>query len=141
MPRGGASQASPPFWARFLNNQLRFVPASRFTESVIDSDELLADWLPRVRAADWLALDTEADSLHAYPEKLCLIQISLPGVDQLVDPLASLDLMPLLDALRGRELILHGADYDLRMLRRTYGFVPKAIFDTMLAARLLGFTE
>jgi len=72
---------------RFLNNQLRFVPASRFTKSVIDSDELLADWLPRVRAADWLALDTEADSLHAYPEKLCLIQISLPGADELIDPL------------------------------------------------------
>jgi len=141
MPRGGASQASSPFWARFLNNQLRFVPASRFTESVIDSDELLADWLPRVRAADWLALDTEADSLHAYPEKLCLIQISLPGADELIDPLSSLDLSPLLDALRGRELILHGADYDLRLLRRTFGFVPNSVFDTMLAARLLGFAE
>src|SRR5437773_3692029 len=141
MPRGGASQASPPFWARFLNNQLRFVPASRFTESVIDSDELLADWLPRVRAADWLALDTEADSLHAYPEKLCLIQISLPGADELVDPLASLDLSPLLEALRGRDLILHGADYDLRLLRRAYGFVPASAFETMLAARLLGFLE
>jgi len=119
----------------------RFMSRWRSTWPVIDGDDKLALWLPRVRAADWVSLDTEADSLHAYPEKLCLIQISLPGVDQLVDPLASLDLMPLLDALRGRELILHGADYDLRMLRRTYGFVPKAVFDTMLAARLLGFTE
>src|SRR2546426_9262389 len=141
MPRGGASQASPPFWARFLNNQLRFVPASRFTESVIDSDELLADWLPRVRAADWVAIDTEADSLHAYPEKLCLIQISLPDANELIDPLAALDLSRLFVALRGHELILHGADYDLRLLRRTCGFVPRNIFDTMLAARLLGFAE
>jgi ribonuclease D len=108
---------------------------------VIDSDPQLADWVPRVRAADWLAIDTEADSLHAYPEKLCLIQISLPGADELIDPLAGLDLGPLLGVLRGRELILHGADYDLRLLRRTYGFLPDAVFDTMLAARLLGFTE
>src|SRR5262245_6641076 len=94
-----------------------------------------------VRAAEWVALDTEAASLHAYPEKLCLIQLSLPGVNDLVDPLAALDLSRLLAALRGHELILHGADYDLRLLRRTCGFVPKHIFDTMLAARLLGFSE
>ena len=108
---------------------------------MIDSDQQLTAFLPSVRAADWVALDTEADSLHAYPEKLCLIQISLPGANDLVDPLAALDLSRLLAALRGHELILHGADYDLRLLRRTCGFVPRNIFDTMLAARLLGFTE
>ena len=108
---------------------------------MIERDEQLTDWMPRIRAADWLALDTEADSLHAYPEKLCLMQISLPGANVLVDPLAAVDLSPLLEALRGQELILHGADYDLRLLRRTYDFVPKAVFDTMLAGRLLGFVE
>ena len=97
---------------------------------MIDSAEKLAGLLPRVQTADWLALDTEADSLHAYPEKLCLIQISLPEADELIDPLASLDLSALLDALGGRELILHGADYDLRLLRRAYGFVPESVFDT-----------
>ena len=45
-------------------------------QSVIDTDEKLAAYLPVVRAADWIAVDTEADSLHAYPEKVCLIQIS-----------------------------------------------------------------
>ncbi len=119
----------------------RFAPGSRFTFRVIDTDEGLTQCAARVRAADWLALDTEADSLHAYPEKLCLLQISLPGADELVDPLAALDLAPLLDALRGRELILHGGDYDLRLLRRTYDFVPGTVFDTMLAARLLGLVE
>ena len=108
---------------------------------MIDTAEKLAEWVPRIRAADWLALDTEADSLHAYPEKLCLIQISFPGADELIDPLASADLSGFLDALGGRELILHGADYDLRLLRRTYGFVPGTVFDTMLAARLLGVVE
>jgi ribonuclease D len=108
---------------------------------VLDTDEKLAEWIGRVRAAEWLSVDTEADSLHAYPEKLCLIQISLAGCDELIDPLASLDLSGLLDALLGRELILHGGDYDLRLLRRACGFVPETVFDTMLAARLLGFVE
>src|SRR5208282_2724272 len=58
--------------------------------------------------------------------------------DELIDPLAGLNLDPLLDALNAHELIMHGADYDLRLLRKHHEFVPRAIFDTMLAARLLG---
>ncbi|MEW6305325.1 MAG: ribonuclease D [Verrucomicrobiota bacterium] len=94
--------------------------------------------LARLKQVPWVALDTEADSLHAYPEKLCLIQISYEGHDDLVDPLASLDLAPFWAALRGHELIFHGADYDLRLIRKASGFVPDKIFDTMLASRLLG---
>jgi len=94
-----------------------------------------------LRNAPWVALDTEADSLHAYPQKVCLIQFSLPETDVLLDPLAGLDLAPVWSLLDGREIILHGADYDLRMLYRTYGFVPTQIFDTMLAARLLGMSR
>ena len=105
---------------------------------MIDTDEKLAAFLPAVRAAEWIALDTEADSLHAYPEKVCLIQISIAAGDKLVDPLARLNLGSLLDALDAHELIMHGADYDLRLLRKHHEFVPSAIFDTMLAARLLG---
>jgi len=105
---------------------------------VIDTDEKLAAFLHVVRAADWIAVDTEADSLHAYPEKVCLIQISTVAGDRLIDPLARLNLDPLLDALNAHELIMHGADYDLRLLRKHHEFVPAAIFDTMLAARLLG---
>jgi ribonuclease D len=108
---------------------------------VIDSDSELAQWLPRLRAAPWLALDTEADSLHAYPEKICLLQVSLPGHDVLIDPLARIDLQPLLEVLREHELLMHGADYDLRMLRRGYGFVAGRVFDTMIAARLIGLKE
>ena len=105
---------------------------------MIDTDEKLAAFLPTVRAASWIAVDTEADSLHAYPEKVCLIQISTAAGDRLIDPLARLDLDALLDALNAHELIMHGADYDLRLLRKHHEFVPGAIFDTMLAARLLG---
>jgi ribonuclease D len=105
---------------------------------VIDDDVKLAALLPKLRAAHWLALDTEADSLHAYPEKVCLIQISTADGDMLVDPLAPIDLDSLFEVFNGRELIFHAADYDLRLLEKHHRFRPSAIFDTMLAARLLG---
>jgi len=105
---------------------------------MIDTDAKLAALLPAIKSAAWLALDTEADSLHAYPEKVCLIQISTAGHDCLIDPLAGINLAPLLDALDAHELIMHGADYDLRLLEKHHQFIPSAIFDTMLAARLLG---
>jgi ribonuclease D len=105
---------------------------------VIDTAERLAAFLPKLKQATWVAVDTEADSLHAYPEKVCLIQISTTFGDNLVDPLASFSIAPLLEALRGHQLIMHGADYDLRLLRKHHEFAPTAVFDTMLAARLLG---
>ena len=108
---------------------------------MIDSPQTLADFLSKLRAASWVAMDTEADSLHSYPEKLCLVQISLEGRDALVDPLAGLDLSDFWAELRRHELILHGADYDLRLMRKGPGFVPERVFDTMLAARLLGERE
>jgi ribonuclease D len=108
---------------------------------VIDTDGKLAVLLPKLRAARWLALDTEADSLHAYPEKVCLIQISIADGDVLVDPLAGINLDPLFEAFNTRELIFHAADYDLRLLEKHHRFTPSAIFDTMLAARLLGETQ
>ena len=113
-------------------------PPPKYIPAVIDTDAKLAALLPAIKSATWLALDTEADSLHAYPEKLCLIQISTVAGDELIDPLGEINLDPLLDALNAHELIMHGADYDLRLLRKHHEFVPSAIFDTMLAARLLG---
>src|SRR5260221_3369594 len=98
-------------------------------------------FLPLLKDAKWVAVDTEADSLHAYPEKVCLIQISTAQGDELIDPLANISLDPLLDALSGHDLIMHGADYDLRLLLKHHKFVPSGIFDTMLAARLLGLRQ
>ncbi len=102
----------------------------------------LAAVVERLRGASRLALDTEADSLHHHFEKVCLIQISHGGEDFLVDPLADLDLSALLRVLADKPLILHGADYDLRMLRASFDFQPRGeVFDTMLAAQLLGFQQ
>src|SRR6267378_8418552 len=113
----------------------------KYISGVINTDEKLAAFLTALRQATWVAVDTEADSLHAYPEKVCLIQVSSIAGDVLIDPLADIDLDPFLDALAGHELIMHGADYDLRLLRKHHEFVPCSIFDTMLAARLLGLRQ
>jgi len=108
---------------------------------VIGTQQEFESFLASLEASPWVAVDTEADSLHAYPEKVCLIQISTPSGDRLVDPLANFDLGALFARLSRHELIMHGADYDLRLLRKHHNFVPHAIFDTMVAARLLGITQ
>ena len=136
---------------------------------VIVSASQLAELLPQIGTVDRVAVDTEADSLHCYREKLCLVQISLPAADvvagignagperrspnagrehrirlqrdYVVDPLADVDLKPLCAALERKEIVLHGADFDLRLLRRGLNFSARRIFDTVIAARLLGIRE
>lgn len=108
---------------------------------MIDKEPELKQLIPKLRSAEWVAVDTEADSLHAYPEKLCLIQVSITGMDVLIDPLAKLELAPFFAELQRHEVIFHAADYDLRLLQKHHRFVPKTVFDTMLAARLVGLTQ
>jgi ribonuclease D len=107
----------------------------------LDSAEAVTDWLPALAPLHRVAIDTEADSLHCYFEKLCLIQISIPDGDVLVDPLAGFSLLPLFQAFDKKQLVLHGADYDLRLMRRNGFTEPAQLFDTMIAARLCGITE
>jgi ribonuclease D len=139
---------------------------SSLQSRLIATDAQLTELLKEIDVADRVAIDTEADSLHSYREKLCLLQISVPSAagvvdagrdletasgnrdqrsrlqhDSIVDPLADLDLGPLRQVLETREIVLHGADYDLRMLRCGLNFIAHQIFDTMIAARLLGIRE
>ena len=109
--------------------------------SLITSAVQLHELVSRIESVDRVAVDTEADSLHCYREKLCLLQISLPGRDYIVDPLANVDLAPLRTALERKEIVLHGADFDLRLLRRGLTFTAQRIFDTVIGARLLGIRE
>ena len=90
-----------------------------------------------------LAVDTESNSLFAYQEQVCLIQFSTPRDDFLVDPLALDDLSPLesLFADPKIEKIFHAAEYDLITLKRDYNFSFDNLFDTMIAARILGWEE
>jgi ribonuclease D len=87
-----------------------------------------------------VAVDTESNSLYAYQEQVCLIQFSIPDEDYLVDPLALKDLSALgpLFANRGIEKVFHAAEYDLLCLDRDFGFKFENLFDTMVAARILG---
>ena len=110
-------------------------------ETVIANAAQLRELLPQLDSVGRVAIDTEADSLHCYREKLCLLQISVPGRDAIIDPLAKVDLEPLRQVLAEKEIVLHGADYDLRLLRRNMDFAPKRIFDTVIAARMMGIHE
>ena len=112
--------------------------------SYVDTPEKMAELVARVQAVaastkDFRScLDTEADSLHHYQEKLCLIQLAFGDEYALIDPLAIEDMSPLIAALDQGEVWFHGADYDLTLLRRTYGWMPAQVRDTQIAARLTG---
>lgn len=95
-----------------------------------------------LRHAACAGMDTEADSLHHYFEKVCLIQLSFNGRNVVIDPLSGIQLREFFEVLSEKELIFQGADFDLRILKKSFGFRPKApVFDTMLAAQVLGFEK
>ncbi|MFT4549888.1 MAG: ribonuclease D [Verrucomicrobiales bacterium] len=89
------------------------------------------------------AVDTEADSLHSYEEKLCLIQFGCRGRFALIDPLTMSpeEMTPLIDFIETAKVWMHGADFDMTMLRRTFNRVPELIYDTQTAARLIGLRQ
>jgi len=88
-----------------------------------------------------LAVDTESNSLHAYREQVCLVQFSTPAADYLVDPLVLYDLSPLAPLFSDPKIekVFHAAEYDLICLKRDFGISFANIFDTMQAARILGY--
>ena len=91
-----------------------------------------------------IGLDTEADSLHHYTEKVCLIQLAAyDGGSWLIDPLALRDLSPLAPILADGAVVkvVHGGDNDITSMRRDFGFSFRTVFDTAIAARLLGDRE
>jgi ribonuclease D len=87
-----------------------------------------------------LAVDTEANSLYAYQERVCLIQLSTPNHDYIVDPLALDELDPLGEIFNDPavEKIFHASEFDILILYDDFGFQFQNLFDTMLAARILG---
>lgn len=107
----------------------------------IDKQDQLDKALERVGTSGTIALDTEADSLHSYFDKVCLVQMSVPGEDLVIDPLAKIDLSRFGTILTDASItkILHGADYDLRILNRDFGFTTTNLIDTMVSAQLLGY--
>ncbi len=103
--------------------------------------QTLVDELAPCRA---LGIDTEGDSLHHYAEKVCLVQLTaFGGGSCLIDPLALPDLSALAPIMANPKVlkVLHGGDNDVTSMRRDFGFRFRTMFDTSIAARLLGDTE
>lgn len=94
----------------------------------------------RLQNEQIVACDLEADSLHRYQEKVCLLQFSTPNFSALVDPLAGPDISSLLPIMAAPAIrkVFHGADYDVRSLHRDFGIEIKNLFDTMIASQFLG---
>lgn len=110
---------------------------------LIDTPDKLKDLVAILEKEPRLAVDTEANSLHAFHERVCLIQFSTPNCDYLVDPLAIDDLTHLgpLFSNPQIETIFHAAEYDVIGLQRDFAFTFANIFDTMVAARTLGYKQ
>jgi ribonuclease D len=107
--------------------------------TTIDREEDLVAVVPELQAARVLALDTESDSLYRYQERVCFLQIAVGTQAWLVDTLAVRNLEPLRGIFEGPQLkVFHGADYDLSCMLRDFGFRFANVFDTMIAAQLLG---
>ena len=113
---------------------------TRWIRTADELDDLVDD----LAGCGALGIDTEADSLHHYTEKVCLIQLTaFGGASCLVDPLALRDLSPLAPILADASVlkVVHGGDNDVTSMRRDFGFTFRTMFDTSIAARLLGDTE
>ena len=109
---------------------------------LVDDPDALAALAVTLAREPAIGVDTESNSLYAYRERVCLIQFSTPALDYIVDPLALPNLDPLAPAVcqhPHQQKIFHAAEYDLIGLTRDYGFKFANLFDTMVAARTLGW--
>lgn len=113
------------------------------TPALITYPADLENLVETLRHEPILAVDTESNSLYAYREQVCLIQFSTCRHDHLIDPLVLNDLSPLAPLFNDPtiEKVFHAAEYDLQCLKRDFGFSFSNLFDTMVAARVLGRKE
>src|SRR4029450_745859 len=116
---------------------------SRRSPILVTGQSAFDEMYARLRSQPRIAIDTEADSLYSYYEKVCLIQFSIPDQDYILDTLSLKPLLPLgeLFANPNVELVFHAAEYDILSLKRDYAFTFAKIFDTMVAARILGWKQ
>lgn len=105
---------------------------------LIDRAGALDPLLAALDGVDEVSLDTEADNMFRYRVRVCLLQFLVGGEVYLVDALAPIDLKPLWSRLARKHLVMHGSDFDLRLLHDLCRFRAQSLFDTMLAAQLLG---
>ena len=130
--------------SRFLPTRLRRFLGVKVTTrpptfQLIDKPGLLPPLLHALERVKEVALDTEADNMYHYRTRVCLMQFLIDGEVFLLDLLTpDLKLEPLWKILAKKHLVMHGSDFDLRLLHDLCRFQPHSLFDTMLAAQLLG---
>lgn len=109
----------------------------------ITDHEALRTFAEKLRGVPRAAVDTESNSMHAYRERVCLLQISTPDCDAVIDPMALTNLSALTSFFENPtpEKVFHAAEYDLLCLRRDFGFRVRGLFDTHAAVRALGARE
>jgi ribonuclease D len=109
----------------------------------IDTPDALRLFSEQISGADWIALDTEFLREKTYYPKLCLLQIATDEVVACIDPIALDDLSPLLDVIFDARItkVMHAARQDLEILFNIQGSVPVPVFDTQIAALLLGYPD
>ena len=90
-----------------------------------------------------IAVDTESNSMHRYPERVCLVQVATSSKVYLIDPIAVDDMQPLGEVLADDRVgkVIQAADNDIRCLDREWGFRIRNLFDTSIAARFVGMTQ
>jgi ribonuclease D len=130
--------------SRFLPHPVRRLLGVKVTHPrisgfrLIDQPGQLAPLLEAIDATDEVVMDTEADNMFRFRVRVCLMQLYVGGEVYLVDALAPVDLGALWPRLERKNLVMHGSDFDLRLLHDLCGFKARSLFDTMLAAQLLG---
>ena len=125
------------FAPKFIEEEAGFIDKNPQHILVNDKKSFKA-MLSILKQASSCVMDTEADSMHHYQEKLSLIQISVGKYHWLLDPLCGLNLKSLWKCKALKNITFHACDYDLRLLYRFHGFYPQNIYDTSIAAKLLG---
>jgi ribonuclease D len=122
---------------RYIEEEASFVDKNPEYIWVGDKHSFKA-MLAVLQQASSCIMDTEADSMHHYQEKLSLIQISVGKYHWLLDPLCGINIKPLWKCKAFKNITFHACDYDLRLLARFHNFHPENIYDSSIAAKLLG---
>jgi ribonuclease D len=113
------------------------------TIQYVDNSQSLSDLCQQLAGSQWLAVDTEFHREKTYYPELCLIQVANDDIIACVDPLAVDDLTPLLDLFYREDmtLVFHAARQDLELFFLLRDSLPAHVFDTQLAATVLGYGD
>jgi len=109
----------------------------------IENEEDLAKLCEQLKGSNWLAVDTEFERIKTYYPELCLIQVANADVAAIIDTIAITNLDTFFEILYDESItkVFHSAHQDLEIFLNLKGSVPTPVFDTQIAAPLLGYAE